>query len=147
MHNDRMETAPVIQRIWEADVRRPLPSVPSTTGDAGAPEERDFRARETTRCVAAVAALAVGLHLPLRGGSRYPSRWVATVTLFAGAVGLLSHRRWSVGAILSSCALAWGTMLARPLRFDPLASAAVATAALAALDLRRVRHSDARDGQ
>jgi len=60
------------------------------------------------------------------------------MALFAGAVGLLSHRRWAVSVTLGGCALAWGTMLARPLRLDPLASAAIATAALAAGDLRRI---------
>jgi len=148
MHNSRMDTSPVaLHDEGEADGRRPLPPGPSTPLDGSAPEEWDFRARGATRLVAAVAAIAVSLHLPLRGGTRSPVRLVAAMALFAGAVGLLSHRRWGAGAMLGGCALAWGTMLARPLRLDPLASTAIATAALAAADLRRIPRSNACDGQ
>ena len=137
-HNAAMDASPATHRDWNAELRRPLPDLPPEPLFEGAPEGRDFRDREAARHVASIAALAVGLHLPVRGGARQPVRLMAGTMLAVGAVGLLSHRRWPEAVTLGGCALAAGTMLAHPLPADSVASVALTVAALALADLRRV---------
>lgn len=133
-----MKTLAGTRDDWNAELRRPLPDVPREPLFEGAPEGQEFRAREAARYLAALAAIAVSAHLPVRGGARQPARITASVALCAGAVGLLSHRRWPEVVTLGGCALAAGTMLVRPVSYDPLASVALAIAALALTDLRRI---------
>lgn len=137
----RMEhpaTNPATPADWLAEVARPLPPVPSARLYTGAPEGVQFREREAIRALVALAALAAGLHQPVQGSRRDPTRWLAGGTLVAGGFGLLTHHRWPEEATLIGCGLAVGAMLARPASFDPLATVAAATATLALADLCRV---------
>lgn len=133
-----MKTLAGIRDNWNAELRRPLPDVPREPLFEGTPEGQEFRAREAARCLAALAAIAVSAHLPVRGGARQPARIVASAVLCVGAGGLLSHRRWPEVVTLGGCALAARTMLIRPVSYDPLASVALAIVAFALADLRRI---------
>lgn len=133
-----MKTLAGIRDNWHAELCRPLPDVPREPLFEGTPEGQEFRAREAARCLAAIAAIVVSAHLPVRDGARQPARIVASAVLCVGAGGLISHRRWPELVTLGGCALAARTMLVRPVSYDPLASVALAIAALALADLRRI---------
>lgn len=101
--------------------------------DLGVTKDRRFR------FVAMSGALAVAMHLPLRGGWRSRSRVAAAGMLVVGAVGLRADTGWSAWLTLGGSLGAVSVMRRHPGPYDFLALCAV-LATVAAIAGRKARY-------